>query len=364
MMIPNIDTLIASVDVKEYENEFGNILLLLAEKKLEAKSRMQDNTFETVQANIFGMTWEVYPNGARHHAYILHNDKYELKFANFRSKSKDTYPIYIKIKSACLWEMGYVQAWQNIISRINSVSKVTANKISRSDLCCHTDKISLVVSDIDNFVGKYRSDMLYRCDREITGFSFGTGAAKTIMCRIYNKTKEVKQKKSKLWFFDIWRKQGLNVENVWNVEFELGRKFFKQCDIETVEDMFNKVCELWQYCSNDWLRLTYGDATRNTRSEISPVWEEIQKAFCSSVSKSLVRKTVRLNRDAEKLVPSIIGYLTSYFSKKNVDRQEDKKLDIDECIEDILSRGLQYLYKVKQSTFNAEVEKKTALLLC
>ncbi|WDV47375.1 hypothetical protein PV797_06790 [Clostridiaceae bacterium M8S5] len=361
-MIQNIDTLIASIDILEYDKTFKGLLCELARKKEEAKSQVKDNSFETVQINIRGMFFEVFPNGSRHHAYILHNDMYELKFANYRSTNEDSYPVYVKIKSACLWEHGYKRAWQIISELIGSIGQIITNKVTRIDLCCHTDKFNFKMSDIDNFVGRYRSDIVYRSDRNVSGFSFGTGASKTVMCRIYNKTLEVKQKNSKLWFFDIWKKQGLNIDNVWNIEFELGRKFFKQCNMETVENVFEHISSIWKYCTCEWLRYIDDSSSRKTRCNNDRVWSELQNVFNAKDSRSLVRKTERLNRDAEKLVPSIIGYITSYLSKKNIDRLDCKKLDIEDCMEDILSRGLQYLRDIKQKTFDEEVNRKSALL--
>ncbi|WDV44505.1 hypothetical protein PV797_13390 [Clostridiaceae bacterium M8S5] len=361
-MITNIDTLIATLDILDYDNAFKGLIMDLSIKKMEAKSLVKNNSFETVTTKIANMEFEVYPNGSRHHAFILHNDCYEVKIANFRSKSLDTYPVHIKIKSACLWEKGYIKAWEDICEIISTQGQITANKVSRVDLCCHTDKFKFTTGDIEKFVGKYRSDAIYRSDRALSGFVFGTGKSQTIMARIYNKSLEIKQKNNKLWFRDIWNKFNMDIENVWNVEFELCRKFFKQCGFETVEHVFDNLKSLWHYCTNEWLRFTEGDTTRNTRSNLDHVWSELQKAFSKTRTNGLIRKYKRMSRDAEKLVPSVIGYVTSYCSKKNFNRNDSKKLDIVDCIEDIVSRGLDYLCKVKRKTFDEEVNRKSALL--
>ena len=164
------------------------------------------------------MTFEVLPNGSRHHAYILHNDLYEIKLAMYRSSSGDSYPIFIKIKSVCLWSKGYIKAWEEIKTFIEkSIGEILDNKVSRIDICCHTDELDLISSDIDNFSGKFRSDEIYRSDRRLSGFTFRSGKNKKAFCRIYNKTLEIEQKRQKTWFYAIWKNHNMKNSDVWNV---------------------------------------------------------------------------------------------------------------------------------------------------
>ena len=110
--IPMIDTLIAFVDIKDYEETAQDILNLLQDKKNKAKTMLIDNSSEIVTVQIDDMTFEVLSNGKRGYAYILHNELYELDFAQYRSKNKDFYPICIKVKSECLWYMNPFKAWE------------------------------------------------------------------------------------------------------------------------------------------------------------------------------------------------------------------------------------------------------------
>ncbi|WP_202709701.1 hypothetical protein [Sporosalibacterium faouarense] len=361
MQLPNIDTLIATLDLVDYDTDASNLLKTLEIKKQESKNNVKEDSYENVLVTIGNMSFEIFPNGSRHHAYILHNDYYELKFARYRSRSVNNYPIFIKIKSACLWEKGYTQAWEDIKTLIsNNIGEIATNKISRADLCCHTDELQIEASDIDRFSGKFRSDEIYRDDRKLSGFTFGSGKSKKIFCRIYNKTMEVVKKRQKLWFFNIWNENNMDKDNVWNVEFEIQRKFFKEYDIETVEDMFTKMSSLWKYCTFDWLQFKELDNNRKDRCSVTDSWINIQNSYNHIESKSLIKAEQRLDADADVLIPSIIGYITSFSARKKLGRKDD--FDLGETIIDLTTRGLDYLERNKESNFVDEVQKKLALL--
>ena len=46
-----------------------------------------------------------------------------------------------------------------------------------------------------------------------------------LSCAVYNKTLEIKQKSSKTWFYDLWRKNGWDgITDVWRIEFRFKRE--------------------------------------------------------------------------------------------------------------------------------------------
>lgn len=356
MFIPNIDTLIATIDIVDYDTKANALLITLEELKEQAKSKLKENMTSKVQFRIGNMTFEVLPNGSRHHAYILHNDLYEIKLARYRSSSGDSYPIFIKIKSACLWAKGYSKAWNDIKNFISKyIGEIVSNKISRMDICCHTDELNLRASDIDKFSGKFRSDEIYRSDRKLSGFTFGSGKNKSIFCRIYNKTLEVNQKRQKTWFFDIWENQKMDTENVWNVEFQIGRKFFKEHEIETVEQALEHLKSMWEYCTVLWITMREPTNKRKDRCEINETWVKLQDAFIDFEGEELISRDKQLERDSEVLIPSIMGYLTTYSARSNIKNLGDSLMNV-------VNKGLAYLESAKDSSYDLEVQKKLDLM--
>lgn len=356
MFIPNVDTLIATIDIEDYDKRANALLLALEEKKEEAKGKLKQNIASKIQFRIGNMTFEVLPNGSRHHAYILHNDLYEVKLARYRSSSGDSYPVFIKIKSACLWSKGYNKAWEDIKTFIGKyVGKVITNKISRLDPCCHTDELDITSSDIETFSGKYRSDEIYRSDRKLSGFTFGSGKNKKVFCRIYNKTLEIEQKRQKTWFYDIWSNHNMKLDNVWNVEFQIGRKFFKEYDIETVEEALNQLKSIWEYCTTHWIIKRELTNKRKDRCDINETWLTLQQAFNEFEGRPLIPRDKQLERDSEILIPSIMGYLTTYSARSNIKNLGDSLMNV-------VNKGLNYLEATKKSNYDIEVEKKLSLM--
>lgn len=361
MKIPNIDTLCATVDIHNYgfgdleQNRSAELLIKLEQEKHNAKAQETQSMNKTHIITIGSQTFEILPNGSRGYAYILHNDAFEIKIAQHRSKKESFYPIFIRLKSEVLWSMGVEKAWNTAKEWITAnVGDIKANKISRIDLCCHTDEIELTAADIDTFEGRYCQDTIYRNKRRVSTMYFGSGTTGKILCRIYDKTLEVKQKRQKLWFMELWENAGLNPEKVWNVEFEFSREYLKEVKLETVEDALSSLKSLWDYCTRSWLTKKKLDNERMTRCTIDPVWESTQEAFSNFQSKGLIKREKQLASSAFALIPGTIGNITSFAARADI-------TDIDELFKIIKSQGTKYLRK-KETDYEEVITEKMALL--
>ncbi len=361
MKIPNIDTLCATIDIYNYgfadlkQNRSADLLIKLEQEKCNAKEQQTQGMNQTHIITIGSQSFEILPNGSRGYAYILHNDAYEVKIAQHRSRKESFYPIYIRLKSEVLWSMGVEKAWNTVTEWITAnIGDIKANKINRIDLCCHTDEIEINAEDIDTFEGKFHLDNFYRYKRKICNVYFGSGSTGKILCRIYDKTLEVKQKRQKLWFMELWQNAGLNPEKVWNVEFELNRSFMKEVKIETVEEALGSLKTLWEYCTKTWLTKRQLDRTRLTRCTIDPVWQSLQEAFADFQSKELIKREKQLESSAYALIPGTIGNITSFAARAEL-------TDIDEILRMIKSQGARYLRR-KETDFEEVIADKMALL--
>lgn len=133
----------------------------------------------------------------------------------YRSNTKSFYPIVVRFKSSLLLEQG-MSAYSFVASFIrSSFNHIISTKVSRCDLALHMDGLSFSVKDLDSFVGRFRKDSLHRCDRNIESLYFGSRTTNKCLCRIYNKTREIIEKRDKYWFFDIWDKAKIDIFNVW-----------------------------------------------------------------------------------------------------------------------------------------------------
>jgi len=356
MQIPMIDTLCVSIDIENYEIELKELLIQLENKKNEAKLAATNNASSKVTISIGNYTFEVLPNGAKGHSYILHNNEYEIKISAFRSTKKEFFPIIVRFKSEYLWAVGYENAWINLKTFIEKyIGNILEQQVSRVDLCCHTDNFVLTHNDDTYFKGKHFSHDEKTFRRKVCGMNFGSRKTKKVYCRIYNKTLEVTQKRQKLWFYTIWAENGLKIDNVWNIEFEIKRDFLRNKGINTVEELYSSLKTIWEYCTCTWLVKTNLDRTRIERSTTDSKWEIIQHAFDNLGNKEFISITKQKEIEANSLIPGIMGYLTSYGAKIGVNHYINVMKLFSE-------RGNQYLYN-KDTSFDKEVIEKRKLLI-
>jgi hypothetical protein len=356
-----IDTLCATIDINNYGNvDFEkplniDIIPYLEKQKSEAKSNTTLNMNYKHIIQIGDQSFQLLSNGSKGYAYILHNDAYEIKISQHRSTNENFYPVFIKIKQESLWSKGVHGSWNTINEWISkNIGEIKANKVSRIDICCHTDELELQDNDIETFEGKYHLDTIYRYKRKISTMCFGSGTTGKIICRIYDKTLEVTQKRQKLWFFDIWNSKGLNPDKVWNVEFEINRDFLKEVKLDSVEDTLSNLKTLWKYCTQSWLVKKQLDRTRIENCTTDQRWESLQHAYDSFEGKGLVTREKQMEKSAMALIPGTIGHITSFGARADI-------TDINKLFEMIKSQGVKYLHG-KDMNYEDAITEKMSLL--
>lgn len=352
--LPMIDTLTAFIDIEEYEEKAHQFLSTLEEKKTRAKIKQADND-EAELLVIGDMTLQVLSNGKEGYAYILHNELYELNFAQYRSKNRNFFPVFIKIKSQALWSMSPEYAWKYICRWINdNVGQIHTDRISRIDLCCHTDDFYIENSETADFKGQFYIDNTYRYRRQISAIYFGSSSTGKVYGRIYDKTLEITQKKQKTWFYDIWQNAGMNIEKVWNIEFQINREYLKEHCIDSVQDTFERLATMWKYCTEYWLVKIVPDNANISRCSIDDRWKPIQEAFSGYQNKPLVDRDKQLSTDADAMIPSLYGTFTSFAARKGI---SDLKL----ALASMEISGSSYL-RGKKADFKEVVKTKQSLL--
>lgn len=310
MFLPNIDSIFFSIDISDFENNNRSLLNYLERKKEIAKEDRTDKVIVHLEKD---KKFQILPNGLRFHSYVLHNDSYEIKISKNRSKSKNNFPVGIRIKSMKLWQRGYISAYEECIDFLKLVFKgnIIAEKLSRADICCHTDEVYIDSVDITSFRGNFKKNEIYMNNRTVNGMTFGSFNDKNILCRIYDKSLEIKTS-NKTWFYDIWKKATGNIEKIWNVEFQLGRKFFRDRKIETVQDFILKTKTIWTYLTTEWISFINHDDMNITRCSTRLNWSKLITVYDNYVGLELIKIEKQRNRNAEKLIPQLVGVFTSY----------------------------------------------------
>ena len=350
--ISNIDTLELTFDIFDYDQCMRYWLPILETAKSKASNYAHDYISEKVFVKIGNVDYEVLPNGAKGYAYILHNDQYQIKLSRFRSKTPHFHPIKVTCKAMVLWEKGYY-VYQDISNFINdNIGLIKENQLSRVDMALHIDNLYLTIVDWDSFIGRFKKDQAIRYERKLETFYFGSRKTQSGLCRIYDKTKKVVTHMESWWFHSLWIENGLNPDHVWNVEFEMKRKFLKERNIHTYQDLYDNINGLWQYLTHEWLtyRIPNHDDDNHSRWKLQPIWLEIQKGYDNYEYKGKVNRSVQLLKDTSKYTAHLTGYMTSICAL--IDHSE-----LDDAIHYVKSLITAYL-KSKDTDFKEAILEK------
>lgn len=344
MYLGMIDYLSFSVDIFDYQKEHIKKLLSQLEhyKQQSSHTGLKEDA-ENATIDLSGVAFEVLGNGTRGYAYILHNDEYEIRMSKYRARNKAMYPLFIRIKQDALWGHTPMGAYKYILYWIQlTIGQIKAIKINRADLCCHTDVFKFDISDANRFRGQFRGVGTRSYNRKLTGLEFGERQS-PIFLRIYNKTTEVVKKNKKLWFLKLWDDEGADITNVWNVEFELHRDFFKEIHLETVDDLFDRLKDIWLYLTTEWVQFVNIDNERFDRCSINEKWENLLLQFDGAGSQGCISRDRQTSIDSKTLIPQISGYMTKLGAMLKQDNIDDVfKLAVSQVNEYFENKGMTF----------------------
>lgn len=332
-IITNIDTLYASVNIENYTSD-AKVLLEDLQHRLEQKFINRSRAPEYV--TLGGIVFE-FVNGKYSWSYGLKCDDFSLYLAHHDNKAD--FPMYVEFRQEYMWQEGYRMAWKKFLLFIKRCGfEYIASKVSRGDPCCHTDadilqykylkylhhdprcnitKSGTLPAECDNIIETWGKNEGY------TGIRVGKG--KPLMARIYDKTEEIKVSK-KGWFHTIWKQNKLNTNKVVNIEFEIKREWFREYGIDSVEDLFDRLGEVWYHLTNNYLCFRYHDNDRRSRRTICEWWEDIR--LSSFVfGGSILSKRHQLELNIDKAVSGAMGYITSYAAACGYDSLDQKLIN-------------------------------------
>lgn len=353
--ISNVDTIYILIDVENYEENNKQLLEYLFKEKENAKLNSINNASYKHMININNISFELLNTGKKGYAYILHNNGYQIDIAQYKSKLKSFCPLQIRISSEYLWAYGLSNSWSMIYNwLVETFGNIISEKVCRIDLCSHISDIDLITDYDISYKGNFKKRETFYNGRNINAITFGKRQSKNIYCRIYNKSLEIQEKKQKTWFYEIWKKNNMNIKNVWNIEFEIKSEFLRHFNINTVNDILEHLQDLWLFCTNKWLIKIDRTNERIERCNINSNWLEIQKAYNNFNTNGLIEKQKQVELDALILIPNIVGNITSYSARIG-------NSNIDDAFSKLYKDTQKYLYN-KKTSFEEEVQNKKLIL--
>lgn len=353
----NIDTFWFNVDCSNYQEVMDGGFRHLLRSGREAVA-------DTGQASVIDVEIGAYENpvlfeilGGQPPAYqySIRNKDMAVYFAS--NAREDQMPMKVQLNQFILWEKGILNAYYEALSILTVLGfDYTSAKLNRVDFAVHSDQWKWNLNDLSTFeyprnFSKDNHPDFFRLD-PVTG-DFETvyyGNRTRCQLRIYNKSKEA-IKKTKTYFLDLYREKGMDVENVWNVEFEVRRDFIKECkdldglrlfdDLDTVFHE-NRLSLLWSYLMERYLHP-------------SAHWKTLSKGhkgIFEQVTGYITReKDIDLNFERE--VPNIR-------SRMMTGLLNEQEYDLDTALHILKERILEYESR-KHVNFEQDVVKKKKL---
>jgi len=354
-MLPNIDTIYILVDIENYEENTKDIVSYLLKEKEKTKELQLTTPNYSNILTINNMNFEILSNGKKGYAILLKNDSFEIDIAQYKSKLQNFAPIQVRISSNILWSTGIVDSWSIIYNWIvETFGNIISEKVCRLDLCCHISNMDFVTNYESTYKGNFKKRQTFYTNSKINCITFGSRKGKNIYCRIYNKSLEILETHKKYWFYDIWQNNNMDINNIWNIEFEIKSELLRNFNIYTVHEIIEHLQDLWLFCTNKWLIKIDRTNKRVERCDINQDWLIIQKAYEKYKTKGLITKQKQIELDAMILVPNIVGNITAYSARKG-------KTNIDEAFSNLYKDTKKYLLN-KDTSFEKEVNNKIMIL--
>ncbi|GLX68319.1 replication initiation factor [Paenibacillus glycanilyticus] len=291
MILKGLDTLEFGLEIANYEKVF--LPYLSKFKELKELSHITGIEYEY---SIGDLNLTVHRNGQKFYAYRLSCKDFSIAFMEKAMNSNP--PVFVRFMSSYLWSYGFYESYERFLSWFENFQvAISKNKLSRADICVDSDKFKICKSDIEGVITRARNKTEHFVSEEFTkgrifsGFTIGGG--NSLLARIYLKSLEIK-KSGKVWFKEIWMDNDWAPEkDVWRVEFQLRRPVLKELSVDTIEQLNEKMSELWSYLTQEWLTIRQPKKDNTSRWKIKKKWRLIQTASKDYEATPLIRSVIK-----------------------------------------------------------------------
>lgn len=337
-LLSGIDTLVYSMDILWSNNSFFEYLSELKntakEKKTEFHGVLKGKTKDD------DWPFLIKPFGSEGYEWIIYGHEYNIKIGNWQKPT--TKPgVIIYIRSETLWSNGVIES----IERINDLIKNNGGKIlkmntSRVDLCVDL----LIDSDV---IDLYLRNHITKKARKwylLLGASndvqtIQVGIKSKLQCTIYDKALEIKERKKKDWFYDLWKLEEVPCgKSIFRVEFKLRREPLKEMGLGDLKHFISNCDQVWAYCTQKWLKFEIDKSVQHRDRKIMEWWEVTQSFFLGIQKPFPAIRKKAIKGDIEQLKSMIVGVASS-MTALTLDKYQfdyDETVDFKGCIGAVL----------------------------
>lgn len=291
---------------------------VLSKLKISAQSPLQIDHAHALyrhKSHLFSVS----DKGAGRHPYVLTDNAYRMQLASPTAKR---IPLaYVQVKSDWLAHKGVRNSYDELTSIVKTFGSLESEaKVSRADLFIDFT-CDFAFESIERMAWICRALQFsdYWNGSIFTGFSFGLGG--DISARLYNKTEEIKKSKKdylkKIWVENGWNEQ----QDVWRLEFQFKRKVLSEHQVDSVDELLNRLGNLWIYATTHWLKLTIPSLTDNTKSRwlIHPLWAELIQIDWKTDLDASPKPIRTCSPPSDRyLFEAGLGSMTSFMARENI----------------------------------------------
>lgn len=289
----------------------------LLETKYLARSESSSDQVKA-QITICDQLFEVKASGRGKFSYVLVDGWFQIQISSANATSLPL--AYVQISSELLTMLGVNEAVNKLLPIINSLGEHQDAKVSRIDLCVDfTAPIKMDSWSHDAWITRAHHIDPHYVNGQFSGWSIGQGG--NIVCRLYNKTLELKKSK-KYYMLPIWKQCGWNeIDDVWRLEFQVRASFFTDPKQKELKNILSSLDLLWHYCATDWCRLSIinDKDSRRSRWPTHPLWEVLSNVKWNT-SNMLPIKTPAKHRAPSDSFLFIhgLGGVTSFMAREGI----------------------------------------------
>lgn len=314
-LIAGVDTLEIGYCIREYR-----LSQLEWDTMAEAKESAQSTLFDKGTGIRFrGYDFMVLRTGATRYKFILNNEDIQIRIFPDARSGINFPELKITFRSQLLWRHDWRDEVRRIHDWVCSWADVIETKVSRVDITVDfigplpklSPELREVVTRARN-KREYGTYERYSEGKHQTGYRFG---ANDTLCRIYDKTNEI-LRSDKKWVEHLWADKGwVKGETVTRVEFQCRRKIIRGMQIETIEDLFLIVPDLWKMLTVEWLTIKMvKDDSHRTRWPISEFWRTVQDSLSCFGQISGVSRIKQMRPKGEMIERQLKGMIKSYIA--------------------------------------------------
>jgi hypothetical protein len=281
---------------------------------LKAARDAADRSSPEPWRDVFGFLLRVGPHGAGRYPIVLDCAEFRVQITD----SKRVPSVYVQLRSAFIHEVGIEEAADTSWAVAQQViqERIVDPRVSRLDL--YVDLADWVLRR-DDLAGLVTNAKI------VTHARAGTDELETVMVgktplavRMYRKDEEVRQRGgfAPLFWFG-------HEGPVVRVEAQASSQTLRSLQIRSVTDAISCCGDVWSLATRKFVELRSPGAGDRKRWALRPEWQLVQAVTIAEFPRCgrVPFRVVQGNK--EKLVPVLLGYLSSYAALENITEPKD-----------------------------------------